>query len=353
MNRLEWVRENIAAFGGDPSRITTWGQSAGAASVDILNFAYLDDPIASSFIASSGTASLIGKAGLDQDPECTNFTYVASHFDCGNLKASEELACMRKVPAAQIEAFINHYVNTEPKLLLFFPQFDERIVFSNYTDRYVQGKYTKVPAIFGTTKDEAESLLDYSPSGPNQTEVALETLVLTSCPVAALGKARYGGGRETFRYLYEGNFTNISPAPWMGAYHECSLIFSYPLQTNQSSLIIQNSRFALAFWNPPQLPRQLDAFRVRYKPCNARFATHLFTLVSICSCVVGLVRPLTELLRNSDLWVAFISDPVNGLPRHGWPKYVPDTNTTIIFARGNRPTQIASLESLDSLCDTI
>ncbi|KAG6820833.1 hypothetical protein H0H93_011127 [Arthromyces matolae] len=40
---VEWVHNNIAAFGGDPSRITLFGQSAGGAAIDAYTFAHPKD----------------------------------------------------------------------------------------------------------------------------------------------------------------------------------------------------------------------------------------------------------------------------------------------------------------------
>jgi cholinesterase len=139
---VEWVRDNIKVFGGDPGKITIWGQSSGAEAVDMYNYAWYEDPIVTGLIMDSGTAFI--EAGLG--PRYADFSYVASQVGCGNnSSAQEELSCMQKVDAMTLENVIadNYNTGSTPNLA-FGPSSDEKIVFSNYTDRMLQGKFTKV-----------------------------------------------------------------------------------------------------------------------------------------------------------------------------------------------------------------
>lgn len=53
---IEWVRDNIAAFGGDPGRITLIGHSAGGVTADYYTYNHIEDPIVHAVVPMSGTA---------------------------------------------------------------------------------------------------------------------------------------------------------------------------------------------------------------------------------------------------------------------------------------------------------
>lgn len=136
---VEWLRANVAAFGGDPDKMILWGESAGAISVDYYNFAYPTDPIVRGLIMDSGTAF---SPTPTNDTAYSNFTFVAENVGCAGLAGdpAQQVACMRETDASTIEGFIAEYADSEAlPAMLFRPFYDEKLVFSNYTARAEAG----------------------------------------------------------------------------------------------------------------------------------------------------------------------------------------------------------------------
>ncbi|KAJ4247847.1 hypothetical protein NW762_013056 [Fusarium torreyae] len=210
---VEWTRDNIAAFGGDPEKMILWGQSAGAGSVGMYGYSYPKDLIVKGLISDSGSPSMLSKiAGNHSD-----FDTLASKVGCKDSTGRKQLKCMQKVDASVLQK-----VYSETSTISFTPVGDNVTAFSNTTDRLARGLVTKVPWIFGNNANEGAGFGAYNESGLSaaQTAIGLQAIV---CPVAAEVKARAKFGYPTYRYYYTGNFSNISPLPWIGATHSAEL----------------------------------------------------------------------------------------------------------------------------------
>ncbi|KAI8294762.1 Lipase 4 [Colletotrichum sp. SAR 10_98] len=224
---IEWVRDNIAKFGGDASRMTLWGHSAGSIAVDYYSFAYPQDPIVRGLVMDSGTAHL--DQLMSHDDIQSNFTFVAQQLGCGNQTTPEaELACMRKIPAEKLENFVATYKDSGVTPSIgFSPVIDNKIVFANYTEKAALGEFSDLPAIIGFNHDEGLFLAPYNVSGPNQTVADQLSYQYFWCPATKTTNERLAAGRTTYRFFYAAVFNNTSPRPWMGAYHgsELPMIF--------------------------------------------------------------------------------------------------------------------------------
>ena len=97
INGLKWVQENIQYFGGDPSHVTIFGESAGAASVQKL----LESPEASGLFHAAIAQSDYNEPNLSIKTEY-NETTVPILEETGCDKAKNQLACLRAYDAVDL-----------------------------------------------------------------------------------------------------------------------------------------------------------------------------------------------------------------------------------------------------------
>ncbi len=147
---LQWVRANIAAFGGNPRQVTVGGQSAGAwASCDLMA-----SPAARGLferaILESGTCAAGGSGSNATSPiltlgagEAAGQTFAAS---VGCSDAATQLSCLRALPASKLisgELAATWGVNTGPAVLPISP-----------AAAWAKGRINRVPVLVGSTHDE-------------------------------------------------------------------------------------------------------------------------------------------------------------------------------------------------------
>jgi para-nitrobenzyl esterase len=98
---LEWVRDHIARFGGDPTRVTIFGESAGSADVCYHVASPRSAGLFHGAIGQSGGCT-IRSVGAEQTPASVADSLVAYGEALGCTEGDGQLECMREAPVAAI-----------------------------------------------------------------------------------------------------------------------------------------------------------------------------------------------------------------------------------------------------------
>jgi cholinesterase len=279
---VEWVQTNIANFGGDPTRITLFGQSAGGASVDLYSYAWKSDPIAAGFIVESGNVFSWGLP-YSQASSAEVWYNVTSTLGCGTAASNQAtvLSCMRKENYNTILQALPPSAGSS--LGNFGPTVDDTIVFSNYS----QSTPASVPMLIGSNDYEAGLFrTDLALGGVTRSDVFWYdfTLVDFTCPCGIRANASIAANIPTWRYRYFGEFPNLAISPEAGAWHEAET--------------------PIIFDTAPAVPGATQAE------------------ISIGNYMRG-------------AWAAFAKDPTSGLTTYGWPTYDTSQDTLVRLALNN------------------
>ena len=324
---LKWVQQNIGAFGGDPTNVTIFGESAGGTSVAVLTVSPLARGLFHRAILQSPwmfgyTSSLAEPNTIDLKRPTRSFASAevlgdrwAKRFVEG--EGQEAISQLRKITAKQLieTGSSNTRVTVDGWLLPGRP-----------VELFAQGKQADVPMMIGTTKDEGNYFIQYV--GSKSRKQFEEKL-----------RGFYGTGGEQVASLYRGE--TVKELTAAGSLYCTDSWFLQPSrQMLQGMCQLKSPAYQYLFARPSK----------RYPYLGAPHAVELVYVFDTLDAKKASDRDRKLARTMNQYWIQFArtgNPNADGLP--AWPAYTQQNHQYLVL--DHEISQDAGLR--DEACDVL